>query len=104
MVTERNKQAATPPRPVLCDMDLQVQVTRNHRSPTSPSFVLGEHKARAAIGSPPTVGKLSAGAKLPPLSLEAASDSHPSSVVLKQAKDEVQAVMKHLLVEVRVRQ
>lgn len=53
------------------------------------------------VVSSPTVEKVSARAKLPPLTLEAACDSHPRSAILKHAKEEVQSIMKLLLVEVK---
>ena len=86
------------PSRVLLDMDMQVQRANCVRSPTSisPSILLKDQK----FVSSPTAEKASARAKLPPLTMEATCDSHPKGAVLKKAKEEVQSIMKLLLVEV----
>ena len=96
MVTKVNKQSATPLQLVCIAMDVKVQIANCARSPTSPSIMLKDQK----VVSSPTVERVSTRAKLPPLTLDAACDSHPKSGILRQAKGEVQSIMKLLLVEV----
>ena len=98
MVTYVNKQSATPPFIVLLAMDVKVQTGNYAHSPVGPSIMLKEQQKNVYS---PAAEKVSTKAKLPPLPLEAASDAHPQNAILKHAKDEVQSIMKLLLVEVK---